>query len=168
MSIQSRKPEIILNGESKKVFLLGLPFPPSVNQLFSGKTRRYTSEAYKAFKWEFDLWSNQRSIRFMLPTTKKFLAQEIEKTNGIIDIEFEFYFDRSTIITKQNKPKRNDTSNRIKGIEDSITELIGIDDAYFWNGRFKKLVTQYKEPYVNVTIRVIGDLGKNEYPVADV
>lgn len=27
-----------------------LPFPPSVNNLFAGKTRRYASKAYKAWK----------------------------------------------------------------------------------------------------------------------
>ncbi len=51
----------------------------------------------------------------------------------VFHIDACFHMERSEIICKNGKPKKNDTSNRLKGLHDVLSVIIGIDDSYFWS-----------------------------------
>jgi Holliday junction resolvase RusA-like endonuclease len=78
------------------VIVIQLPFPPSVNSLFAGKARRYTSARYRAWKSEA-AWEVVR--------------QKARPMAGIVSIE--------VILTAPDKRSR-DASNYIKAIEDLL------------------------------------------------
>jgi Holliday junction resolvase RusA-like endonuclease len=146
-------------------YLLNLPMPPSVNALFAGTSRRYKSDKYKAFEWEISRWAlkNGSSLQLLRAEIEKaiFLDREIA-----LSMSYEFYFTYESILTKENKPKRNDTANRIKAIEDSIAKLIGVDDKYFWSGTFNKRVGTHNQ--CNVSISLVDYTGQAiGYPFND-
>lgn len=50
-----------------------------------------------------------------------------------------FVFKRERIWSQKNEPKRLDASNRLKAFHDSLSSVLGIDDKYFFGGRFEKI-----------------------------
>lgn len=73
--------------------------------------------------------------------------------NRFIHIDTVFRMLRKNIFTKEQKPKRNDSSNRIKALHDVVAEMLGIDDCYFWSGSYDKVaVDDESEVGVDITM----------------
>jgi len=71
-------------------------------------------------------------------------------------IDCTFFFPRSSVLTKKNTVKKNDTSNRLKALHDKISEALGIDDSLFFDGSFEKKILNSDHPgLVDVTISII-------------
>ena len=137
MELQDIGPDINLDVVTINKF----PLPPSANALYSNLgRRRIKSKAYRDYLNEVRLWMlmNQRQLhdarRISMNTTPF----------NFIHIDCRFYMLRTSIFTKDNKPKRNDTSNRIKALHDALSVILGIDDSYFWSGSFDKLAVDHE------------------------
>lgn len=61
---------------------------------------------------------------------------------------------KKSILKKDGTPKRNDTSNRIKALEDVLSKLLGIDDKWFWAGTYDKRPTPNPALPEHVDIRL--------------
>lgn len=113
------------------------PMPPSVNKLYAYTGSRVVkTKVYRKFdedvrRWRYGNDGVVRQIREFIVGLKE----------HVIHIDTYFHMGRASVLTKEGKPKRNDTSNRIKALHDVLAEhILGIDDCYFWSGSFEKVV----------------------------
>jgi crossover junction endodeoxyribonuclease RusA len=95
-----------------------LPFPPSTNNLFAGKARRYVSKSYKAWREEAG-WTLEQQ-------------EPIERFTGPVSL---------TLALGRPDKRRRDLSNFVKAIEDlCVTHGIIRDDSdvhrllVYWTG----------------------------------
>lgn len=120
-----------------------LPMPHSVNQsLSSVRGRLIKSAVARAFEYRFQQYNNANQLQ-TAPQIEAFKKTLLSKRPADRKILFEakLYFagcdlyrtsaDRAKGI-EVGEPKRLDTSNRIKPLEDRLSEMIGIDDKYFF------------------------------------
>lgn len=87
--------------------VLTLPMPPSTNHMYVsvGRHRKILSKEYNAFKAKVkDIWEDQGK----------------PKLKGRLELSVALYFDSK---------RRNDVSNRIKCLEDSLTGHLYDDDS---------------------------------------
>lgn len=121
---------------SLPVEIKGFPLPPSANELYANipGRGRIKTEALKSFEAEVHYWS-MKNQHLLLP------ARELCQSIGpgcFIRLHKFFYFRPHKILTKSGEPRKNDTSNRIKALEDVLAKLLGIDDKWFWAGNYDK------------------------------
>lgn len=92
---------------------------PKNNRLIKTEVARRYELVFK--QWELKNWREIEKVR------------DAFKDSKALKVEFFFVFHRGRILTKsgQIKLKQNDTSNRIKIVEDMVAKAIGIDDALF-------------------------------------
>ncbi len=126
----------------------GFPVPPSVNQLHrfvNGrviKSKAYNDYERAVFKW---ITTNQEQVK----SVRDFLKDLGEY---VLDVSAVFHMEKKSIVCLNGKPKRNDTSNRLKALHDALsTAILGIDDCYFWSCSADKVVG---DDHVEITIRL--------------
>lgn len=139
------------------------PMPPTLNQLYTfprkessraiQKSRTYAAYEKAVHKW---LLSNQDQVAAI---------RQFVKDIGyhVIHVDAVFHFLRKHILCKEDKPLRNDTSNRLKALHDVLSrQIVGVDDSYFWSGSFSKLAIESGNEFVNVKfkLRNIADATK--------
>lgn len=112
------------------------PAPPSVNRMYRHvngrvmKSKEYRDYEAAGYHW---LVSNQEQIKAIRQFVKDIGYQ-------VIHIDAMFNMFRGSILCKNGKPKKNDTSNRLKALHDVLAnQIIGIDDSFFWSGSFGKV-----------------------------
>lgn len=109
---------------------------PSLNQCYATnfKTgRRFPSKALGEFKKEFKKLSPPHSGEISAIQGKR------------LCLIIEMWMKRERIYCKNGKIKKMDVSNRIKPLEDAISDLIGIDDSQFFRVVAVKKETDLKE-----------------------
>jgi Holliday junction resolvase RusA-like endonuclease len=124
-----------------------IPMPPSVNSLyFTNKGRRTLSSEGRQYK---DM------IHGLVATKCRELAT-VSLENVRLAISYDFYF--NNVETKSWLKKKSatrfrkiDISNRVKVLEDGVSESLGIDDSQFMNILLTKNETD-KDEYVNIRI----------------
>ena len=127
--------------------------PPSSNHLYAGTVRRYPSAGFKAWKRDFDKWSMANS-KAVLEARNAICAL---RPSQALHVSRTYWFNYSSVMTQSHRPKRNDTSNRIKALDDAIAQLLGIDDCRFWDGSYYKRIHMVeKHEYANVTLEPIA------------
>lgn len=129
--------------------------PPSSNQLYSNvNMRRCKSARYRAYEEEVRIWSYKYGYQLQ---NARILLQQVY-THDVFHIHRIYYFQKNEILTLKGLPKRNDTSNRIKAIDDVIAQLLGIDDSYFWDGSYSKRVSSHEAlgSYVDIIITTMS------------
>lgn len=140
------------------------PLPPSANHLYKtimikGRIRRCKAKEYAEFEKKALDWKNVNHIdvglfQANLEFIDVFRGEHLER-NGhgtVIHIECEFRFERSRLFNKLGNPKKLDSANYLKALHDAVSEIIGIDDKYFWSGTFsKKAVASVDEEGVRIT-----------------
>ena len=130
--------------------LTGFPLPPSVNALYAtvGR-RRVKSREYRVFERSVLAWMKFHTIEVDE-------ARELTLQTGpyrYIHIDCVFYMLRSRIICKNGLPKRNDSANRQKALDDVLSKILGIDDSYFWSGAYDKVaVDDLSDVGVDITM----------------
>jgi Holliday junction resolvase RusA-like endonuclease len=146
----------------QSVILKDMPIPPSANALWTPikKGKMVRSAQYNVYERMVIHWANfnQTSLNMARILTTKL------QPGQAIHIERTYYFPREQVLTKETKktksrPKRNDTSNRIKAADDAISALIGIDDCYFWDGTHKKVAIDSEIGFMDVTLTIIDIAG---------
>lgn len=125
------------------IILAKIPMPPSLNNAYpTGRNgRRYKSEKYRAWERDFTIWGFENSKQ--LAHARAVFSKA--RPGYVVWIHSAFYFKRESILTRDDRPKKNDTSNRIKILHDGISKAIWLDDSYFWDGSFVKRVTRGAE-----------------------
>lgn len=76
--------------------------------------------------------------------------------NKKIQLKTLFLFPPAKLLCKDGRTKKLDVTNRIKGLEDQVSKIIGIDDKHFWSGSYSKQITG-NDMRAIVTIEVLPD-----------
>lgn len=126
--------------------LSGFPLPPSTNHLYKtivirGRSRRAKSKEYKAYEHAVKVWMMTHHHELQLARALTTMAGP----GRFIHLDLDFKFHRSRILCKDGKPKRLDTSNRLKALEDALSLILGIDDCWFWSGQYDKSIAPENE-----------------------
>ncbi len=124
-------------GMQIPIEIKGYPLPPSANNLYANNARtggRFKTEKYKSYELEVARWA--RLNAYQLDPLRRII--EKMKPNWVFHVDRQFYQKPYRIMTKLGAPRKNDTSNRFKALDDTMSQLLGIDDSYFWCGSFDK------------------------------
>lgn len=118
-----------------------------------GRQIRVKSKEMRLWERQFMAWAMQHTLAI------RYGKEWLEKNPGkLLDIQCDFYFQRRSIFTLDGKPKRNDTSNRLKALHDQVATALAIDDSLFFDGRFRKrMLKNGSSDFVNVTIGEISE-----------
>lgn len=133
------------------VKLTSIPMVPSMNMAYPSNRfgRRFKSKEFKEWEREFSCWclSHAEEVNH----ARKLFSKP--KPSHIVRIDSEFYFPREEIITLDGRPKRNDSSNRLKILHDGIATAIWLDDCHFFDGYFIKRPIESSLPgYCDVSL----------------
>lgn len=122
----------------------GIPLPPTVNQIYAGKSRRYKSPVMKEWERAFELWwvKNQSSIL----GTRNILRDELHSNSVFVTLSIDFHVHRSKLYSKTGEIKKNDCTNRIKPLLDAIAEVLGIDDCRYFLASVEWCIYDDDEP----------------------
>jgi len=131
--------------------ITGFPFPPSANELYAnhpvyGRTKTKVGNLYEK-QVKFWMYKNNAQLLEARINLKKLSVHDI------LIIDRIYYYEKKSIVTKDNRPKRNDTSNRIKALDDCLSDMLMIDDCYFFNGSHVKKISANGEKYVDIFIK---------------
>ena len=139
-----------------------VPMPPTVNGAYSNANNggRTKSAAYKAYLKLVDIWcySHQQQINMARKTMSK----------ELYILLYVFKFDINKIVNTSRKVKdrvaKIDTSNRIKIVEDVVSDLVGVDDRYFFDSLAVKrighnTVDVYAYPITDI-VNLMNDYSK--------
>ena len=127
-------------------FKVELPMPPSVNKLYFVKSgRKHMSSEGKEIK------ARMKGIVLKEAVGALWLK---EAQNSALEMELSLYFpaveNKGWPKKAKSRYKRVDITNRVKLLEDALSEALGIDDSVF----FKTTITKQKgEERACVTIR---------------
>lgn len=141
------------------ITLTDLPFPPTVNNLYitlrSGK--RAPSGEYQKFRRRVKKWVELHGELLLGSSQFKELSNlmQMQHYRAKLQLDLTFFCNTTKIICKDGRTKRFDTSNRVKAIEDAISDIIKIDDKHVWRLTAEKKETK-GESYVEASISVIG------------
>lgn len=110
--------------------LNGVPFPPTVNQLYAGKSIRYKSDKAKAYDTEVDLWylKNIKTVKAIRTKLRPYKFAD----HTFLSFKLDFLVPYETLYSKQGKLKKIDVSNRVKALLDKLSELFDVDDNRFF------------------------------------
>ena len=126
------------------------PSPPSVNGLYAYTGKRVVkSKAYRVYEGNVHRW-----VLMNQDTIIKLRTFFTDIGSYVIHIDTTFNMLGTSIVCKNGKPKRNDTSNRLKALHDVLAAVIGIDDSYFWSGSFSKIPTIAAEDFVDIDFKL--------------
>lgn len=131
-----------------------LSLPPGANHLhptnFKTK-RRYTSNEYDFFKRKTEEYKKLNRLQLQP------FQDDFYQNPRPLEIERIYYFSHSRIWTKLGRPKKIDTSNFIKALDDAIADIIGLDDSYFFKGSEVKKTTTPEHERVIVNLYEYGE-----------
>ena len=132
------------------IILLNLPLPPTENHLYpTFRGRRIKSKALVDYLRMMKEWryANLNQSIFIKTECLKWIA-----AGSFISVKAVFVFERSKLFTKTNAVKELDASNRIKALHDGlVSEVLAIDDRYFWNVSAEKAVGLRNETHVLIS-----------------
>lgn len=138
--------------------LMNIPLPPSSNLIYNtvmihGYPRRVKSAKMRTWLREMEGWAYNypEALRDARLLVSNMAADDVLKVDAV------FCFQKGSVLTLKGKPKKLDVSNRVKCLHDRISELIGIDDSYFWETSEKKTIANINlyDEWVDLTFSVV-------------
>lgn len=154
------------------IVLRDIPMPPSVNKAYAsviakrkedwsdyftskGKPKFYqkrvSSKDLKQFKEDMFCWSMGPKLEGTLATARQLLDMHI-KRKELLEVQRYFFFHRESIFTLKGEPKANDVTNRIKALDDSLAQLLLVDDKHFVSGTEMKVPTTSRDEKERVLV----------------
>lgn len=142
------------------LWINNIPIPPSVNDMYetTGRAVKKINKNGKIYTGVKTSRYGSKELQHFKAKCKSFYNLNYEKIdaiaatiNGWIDqgyvIKFNSYacFERSRLWTLDNKAKQIDADNRKKGLQDSIADMLKINDKYFFSGIMEKVSCDLKE-----------------------
>jgi Holliday junction resolvase RusA-like endonuclease len=79
-------------------------------------------------------------------------AEIVTRGEGWIEVDVVFAFPPAKILTKDGRPKRHDVDNRLKALNDAVSEIVGFNDCRIVKQTIEKRQTASPTAYVDVTI----------------
>jgi|688.fasta_scaffold08687_4 Holliday junction resolvase RusA-like endonuclease len=121
-----------------------LPFPPSVNSLYVTDfrtKRRFKSKEGRQFQTDMHLWALDHIDQIKLFTK-----------GPCYKLRLTFFIAKDKLLTKDDRLKKLDVSNRVKPIEDALCNLLEIDDKDFLEIIIQKTLSPRDSSWVDATI----------------
>ncbi len=127
------------------VFVIsGLPMPPTSNNSYCTNRRtgqRFPSKDLKEFKQAMKDWCAEN--RKTVLDVRAIMVAPFLFEQAYLRVDRYFGFPPGRIFSKANLPKRMDVSNRIKAMDDALSEeILGLDDSWFFSGSEHKAISQ--------------------------
>jgi hypothetical protein len=129
------------------------PMPPSSNNIYLTlkNRRRVKSKEMREFERDAVQWSMAMGSQLDQARSLAKICQA--QKNLAVDVHCQFFFKRERIRCKDGTPKRLDTSNRFKALHDMLSQILKLDDCYFWHVSGEKHETTGRSPE-QVSIRL--------------
>lgn len=127
---------IQLGGEAvdDKKFTVELPMPPSVNSIYFVKAgRKHLTSKGKAMKVKIKSLTMHAALPHVWLGTVKDTALRMK-----IDLFFDSVQNKGWPKKAKSRYKRIDITNRVKLLEDAVSEALGIDDSLFFHTTITK------------------------------
>jgi len=136
---------MIFNEEP--VLIAGFPIPPPDNRL-KCPVRRWKkgggsrvlsfidSPEYTEFKSNVNVWWMHYNPTY---TTEFAKLLEWTKSGKVLGVVCDFRVHHGRLWTKDGRPKVVDAPNRLKGLHDTFTKLVGFDDTLFFKTEIEKV-----------------------------
>lgn len=123
--------------QSAEIIFSGIPLPPSSNNMyrnarFGGRTK---SLDFRIWERDFASWALENAQ--VLNRARELLKSRL-KPGKVLAMHPTFFFERSRILSKSGKPKRNDTSNYLKALHDALAAILHVDDCWIFDGMMRK------------------------------
>lgn len=142
--------------QEKVIELKGLPFPPTVNGMYGSawskkkkKHVRFKKDSF--FDTEMTAYMYNHNIK--LNNIREKIKQYINE-GYCLEVERWFFFPKGKLFTKKRTLKKIDVTNRIKALDDKVTEMLWVDDNIIFDGIERKRWTDDEDGYVNYYIRL--------------
>ena len=122
--------------------------PPTSNSIYTGMKRRRASDSLIQYKETAKIYHWEHNLKL------KEARRVIREWPGPIRIDRVYCFHLNEIIWKTKKTiRKNDVTNRIKVLDDSISEILQVDDsAIFWGSEAKVIVDERYDACVQIKI----------------
>lgn len=120
-----------------KYLLSNMPMPPSVNDCYPGKERRFASFELKQYKNHMQLWG--LTVAVQLRQIASELRTGLGQPGVMLKVERQFFFHAHRVLTKQVQARQLDHTNFIKCLDDAVCALLQIDDKYIWESSELKI-----------------------------
>lgn len=112
------------------------------------KGRLVKSQVHRDYLERAHLWRlHNRPAVWRIQAVLKDLRKRVEADGGVFSLKVEgfFAFEYSRVNTKKGQSEKLDTDNRIKPLMDALSEVLEIDDKYFYYEGGEKVTTQVKD-----------------------
>lgn len=140
---------------SEKFRLVNFPQPPSIWDQYmavtmGGRARMVPTRHLTAFQKTCDQYFKDN---FLIVGKARATVREWLLRGHMIRTDFFFFSHETRIWTLKDAPRRYDTSNLVKSIEDELAKLLQVDDCHFFKGTHEKCTTQRSDPFVNIMLK---------------
>lgn len=107
------------------------PLPPSSNELYASvRGRLIKTKIARLYDYEVQ--------NYYLNNINMFNDLRLFVKDSLISVDCIFIFHKKRIISKENKVKKLDASNRLKICHDTLAKILDIDDKQIVRGSFEK------------------------------
>ncbi len=163
-------------------WLVNFPLPPSVNEYLIPIAGGWATNK-KGKKYQKGRWVKSEVHKLFTENCRKYAVlhnNSIERIkceiHGLVDharsqnlriafrVDTYFAFEDSRLWTVNNFAEQLDADNRVKPCRDAVSELLKLDDKYFFSGFYEKVTVPTKAEecsYVRITLttpRTLNDL----------
>ena len=111
------------------------------------------SDKYKIFEVEFELLMDKYAGDI------EEIKNKFDPEKQCIDLMFHFYFPFQTKSGRIHK-RKGDLTNGIKGTEDALFNLLGIDDSFVTGFRAEKIHSE--EPRISIWLSILEYRSRND------
>lgn len=140
---------------AEKFRLLNLPYPPSTHDQYmpirmgnvarvvpTGQLKKFQKDCERYFMDNFLVVGKARQA-----------CREWMLKGNMLQVDFYFFAHGTRLWTQHDAPRKYDTSNLVKPVEDELAKLLQVDDSCFFRGSHEKAETMRSDPFVNIMLR---------------
>ena len=159
----NKESKIFLGGEG--IVITNFPMPPSANQLYQnvtfkggGRRGRSRTPKYNEYIREVNTWAariDKSDLRYAREKIKKLL-----KEHKTLQVDLVYRMTKFRCYTAKGEIKKKDTFNYIKALHDKLSDILMVDDSYFWDGNIRREVSLNDMEGVDIRIR-----GRKNYTI---
>lgn len=127
------------------IILDNFPIPPSSNAIYRsffnkkvGRLVHYKSQEMKAYEVLVESWSSTRQQ--MISSASETLTNLIFDQRNFIRVDAYFGLKPEKLWNREGSKKKMDVSNRIKALHDCLSNVLAIDDRFFYPGECEPVI----------------------------
>lgn len=138
------------------ILIANFPWPPTVNGLYSNagtyRTKRVKSREYRQYLSNCIVYKQKyrQDIEKMKLAVKEWVGEK-----RVLHLNIDLVGYRSNFWTKAGVPKRIDSDNRIKALQDALSSILEFDDKFIFKNTIEKTESEYINLIANITIEPI-------------